>query len=247
MQQYFVESSAMINEVIRLSDADDCFHLKKVMRAKIGTKIEIVVEEVVYECEVSQLDPIIELRILSNKKRNAELPIKVTIIQGLPKLDKMDLIIQKGTELGAISFIPWMAKRSIVKYDEKKTNQKITRWKKIAKEAAEQAHRNYIPEVCGVATTTNLLSELSKFDAVFIGSERLAKEELQPQRLMQQLQSYKQDAHIACVIGPEGGIDDDEFALFLEKNAIETTFGPRILRTETASLYFLSAVSFVNE
>lgn len=247
MQQYFIDFAISVGETFKMDNADDCFHLKKVMRAKVGTKIEIVSEQCTYECELYQVDPDIECTVLNKKDKQVELPIEVTVIQGLPKLDKMDLIIQKGTELGAKSFIPWNAKRSVVKYDEKKEKQKRVRWQKIAKEAAEQAHRHCIPMIEVVVSTSQLLKQLSYFDAVFIGSERIAKEVLKPQMLMSQLESYKAGAKIACIIGPEGGIDDTEFDAFLENNAIEIPFGPRILRTETASLYFLSAISFIYE
>lgn len=247
MQQYFVDFRVTVGETFILDNQDDCFHLKKVMRAKVGTQIEVVAEQRVYLCEIVQLEPNIELLVLTEEDRNAELPIAITIIQGLPKLDKMELIIQKGTELGANTFIPWHAKRSIVKYDGKKASQKLQRWQKIAKEAAEQAHRNCIPEVQPIKTTAELAKELLHFDAVFIGSERVAKMTGQQNILPKQLQNAKVGMKIACIIGPEGGIDDEEFQFFIEQQAIETAFGPRILRTETAPLYFLSAVSFACE
>lgn len=247
MQQYFLEHDLEIGQVFKLENKDDCFHLKKVMRAKAGTQIEIAAAENIYECEVVMLEPEITCQVKFKKERNAEMPIEITIIQGLPKLDKMDFIIQKGVELGATRFIPWNAKRSIVKYDTKKAEQKRIRWQKIAKEAAEQAHRNKIPEVTSVMMTKEVLQHVVEYDAVLIGSERLAKEEIQKQYLLKQLKDYPTGSKIACIIGPEGGIDDTEFEQFLQKKCLETTFGRRILRTETASLYFLSAVGFLYE
>lgn len=247
MQQYFIDMDITVGNKIIMEDKDDCFHLKKVMRAKKGTQIEIVAKQSVYGCEVTQLEPHIELDVLMQIERKSELPIEVTIIQGLPKLDKMDLIIQKGTELGASAFIPWNAKRSVVKYDAKKEQQKQSRWQKIAKEAAEQAHRNQIPEIHSIVSTNQLQHIMETFDAIFIGSERLAKTIFEKQLLMKTLTGYTEGTKIACIIGPEGGIDEDEFQIFLNHQAIEIPFGNRILRTETAPLYFLSAVSFLYE
>lgn len=247
MQQYFIDFEIRVGETFSIDNADDCFHLKKVMRAKVGTTIEVVSQEIAYVCEVIELEPNLNLTVLMQLNRDVELPVKVTIIQGLPKLDKMDLIIQKGTELGACCFIPWNAKRSIVKYDAKKEKQKHIRWQKIAKEAAEQAHRNTIPEIAQTLSTSELIERLATFDAVFIGSERLAKEQSEQKGLMQYLAQYQAGAQIACIIGPEGGIDEVEFQKFIENQATEIPFGPRILRTETASFYFLSVMSFIYE
>lgn len=247
MQQYFIDFEIRVGETFSMKNADDCFHLKKVMRAKIGTRVEIVSNCIVYECEVCEIEPSLSLYVITYKKRDVELPVHVTIIQGLPKLDKMDLIIQKGTELGASAFIPWGAKRSIVKYDIKKAKQKQLRWQKIAKEAAEQAHRNMIPEILETVSTNELIQQLSYFDAILIGSERLAKEQTERQLFIQTLAQYQKGSRIACIIGPEGGIDEMEFQHFIDHGALEMSFGPRILRTETASLYFLSIVSFMYE
>lgn len=246
MQQYFIEQQLEIGMEFTLENKDDCFHIVKVMRAKRGTQVEIVADRIVYICEIKSTEPVI-LKCLSRMQRDAELPIQVTIIQGLPKLDKMDVIIQKATELGAQKIIPWEARRSIVKYESKKAKQKHERWRKIAKEAAEQAHRNSVPTIVPIMSLNDILKEVTAYDAILIGSERLAKEKVQQQFLLNQLKRYKNGAKIACVIGPEGGIDDREFDAFLNVGAEETVFGPRILRTETASLYFLSAMSLACE
>lgn len=247
MQQYFVNQSISVQQSFVLSDKEDCFHLKKVMRAKIGTEVEIVANQAVYCCTIQSLDPEIVLFVENEKIRAVELPVEVTIIQGLPKLDKMDYIVQKATELGAHHIIPWKAKRSIVKYDAKKASQKVERWQKIAKEAAEQSHRNMIPVIADMRTTGEVIPMLSAYDVIFIGSERFAKESNQSFSLLTTLQTLKKGMKVACLIGPEGGIDDHEFAQFLEQKAIEISLGPRILRTETASMYLLSNLSLVLE
>lgn len=247
MQQYFIDKKLEIGMIFNFENKDDQHHLLKVMRAKVGDQVEVVSEEKVYICQITETQNDLKLEVIELKEHNAEFPFEVTIIQGLPKKDKLELIVQKATELGVHTIIPWQASRSIVKYDDKKAKQKIERWQKIAKEAAEQAHRNRVPQVENVCTTKQMLQSLSDYDVVFIGSERVAKDQTTDTRLSRLLSEKQTMTKVACVIGPEGGFSDEEFAMLVENGATEASFGPRILRTETASLFFLSALSIIFE
>ncbi len=172
-----------------------------------------------------------------------ELPVSVTIVSGLPKGDKLEWIIQKGTELGAYQFIPFIATRSVVKWDDKKADKKLVRWNKIAKEAAEQSHRKRIPEVSAPIKLTSLVELGKNYDVKLIAYEEEAKSG-ETSILAQNLSSLEKGQSILVVFGPEGGLTDTEVSL-LKENGFQTCgLGPRILRTETAPLYLLSAVSY---
>lgn len=167
----------------------------------------------------------------------------MTIASGLPKGDKLELIIQKGTELGAFSFLPFSAKRSIVKWDEKKAVKKVERWQKIAKEAAEQSHRRFIPNVHNPVNLSVLINLSQEFTYKLIAYEEVAKQG-EGSVLAETLLQMKPGESLLVVFGPEGGLAVDEIEVLINNGFRACALGPRILRTETAPLYLLSALSY---
>lgn len=153
-----------------------------------------------------------------------------------------ELIIQKSTELGAHKFISYKAERSVVKWDDKKVIKKIERLQKIAQEAAEQSHRTIIPEVHYAASFKELMFGHVHYDFVIAAYEESAREG-EDSALASLFQTMKPGQSVLCIFGPEGGISEKELLLLEEANAKLAGLGPRILRTETAPLYVLSAAS----
>ncbi|MGL4623452.1 MAG: 16S rRNA (uracil(1498)-N(3))-methyltransferase [Culicoidibacterales bacterium] len=243
MQRYFIDETQLSGETVTIT-GDDFHHLKRVMRAKLEQKIIVCLpNELTYLVGISEIaDDYIEAQIVEELEQHVELPIAVTIIQGLPKGDKLEYIIQKATELGMAELVPWAAKRAIVKLDAKKAVKKIERWQKIAKEAAEQSHRVVVPTIHDVQTTQQVLASLKTFDSVIIAFEETAKAGTHAifKQIAQQLTPGQR---VAIIIGPEGGLSEDEVIKFSEYG-VTASFGPRILRTETASSYALSALSY---
>lgn len=243
MQRYFV------NEVVSdghfLIRDDDFHHIVRVMRMKIDDQIICVDPE--HKSAICQVVEITESEIVAEVVKwiegSPELPINVTIVSGLPKGDKLEWIIQKGTELGAHQFIPFISERSVVKWDEKKAEKKVERWQKIAKEAAEQSHRTILPEVMKPMSLKSLLEHSEGFDYKLIAFEEEAKQG-EKAILSKTLAEMNKGKSLMLVFGPEGGLSDKEVVILKEHGFLACGLGPRILRTETAPLYALSAVSY---
>lgn len=243
MQRYFVnaESEASSFHIC----GEDYHHIIRVMRMKEGDEIVCVTQD--GKSALSQIaeitDEMIVARVVKWEDGSTELPVSVTIASGLPKGDKLEWIIQKGTELGAHEFVPFLAARSIVKWDEKKAAKKVERWQKISKEAAEQSYRAKVPTVASPVAIGALLKMAKEFDVLLVAYEEEAKQG-EAARLAQTLQNMKAGQSILIVFGPEGGLTPQEITLLKENGFLACGLGPRILRTETAPLYLLAAVSY---
>ncbi|MDQ0254346.1 16S rRNA (uracil1498-N3)-methyltransferase [Evansella vedderi] len=244
MQRYFLNKSQFHEEYVMIT-GDVIKHIRRVMRMNEGDRIICCSEEgTCYICELSDVsDEQIQATILSEEKSVVELPIKVTIAHGLPKGDKLELVIQKGTELGANAFIPFEAERSVVKWDAKKAGKKVERWSKIAQEAAEQSHRQVCPNVWDVVKFPLLLEKFNQFDTVLVAYEEAAKND-EKSHLVSELNKMNEGESLLFLFGPEGGFSDREIDLMKENGAVPCGLGPRILRSETAPLYGLSAISY---
>lgn len=224
---------------------EDFHHIIKVMRMKENDEIICVSkEQQAAKCCITKIsDDQISADIIQWIEEEVELPIDVTIVSGLPKGDKLEWIIQKGTELGASKFVPFTADRSIVKWDEKKGDKKVSRWQKIAKEAAEQSHRNKIPEVLSPISLHSLIQVAQDYDVKVVAYEEEAKQG-ETSALATTLAAMESGQTLLAVFGPEGGLSTSEIET-LRKNGFTTCgLGPRILRTETAPLYLLSTLSY---
>lgn len=233
MYHFFVDSSAIGEEKVRITGAD-LNHMKNVLRMKPGEAVLIsdgTGKD--YNCQVetyTEGEGILE--ILSENEDSRELPSRIWLFQGLPKSDKMEVIIQKAVELGAAGVIPVATRNAVVKLDAKKAESKVRRWQAIAESAAKQSKRSYIPQVGAVMSLKEAFSyiEEQKFDLCMIPYE-LEKGMDGTKQVLSRLASGQQ---IAVFIGPEGGFDEEEIRLALEKNVIPVSLGKRILRTETA-------------
>ena len=181
----------------------------------------------------------VECKIISRINETTESNVHITLFQGIPKFEKMELIIQKNTEVGIKSIVPVIMERTVVKLDEKIASKKLERWQKIAEIAAKQSMRDIIPQIGNITKLKDI--DTTEFDAVLVAYENeehnMLKTELQKlERKIKSNNSSEQQYNIAIVIGPEGGISEKELVMLAEKNAKFVSLGKRILRTETAGV-----------
>lgn len=246
MQRYFIEDSFTAQGEAVLQ-GENYKHIVRVMRMTEGSQVIVVSDEGAFVTTIMRIS---ETEVHVKKEGEAlpspELPVHVTIANGLAKGDKHDLIVQKGTELGMTGVILFKAERSIVKWDERKGKKRIERLQKIAHQAAEQSHRVVIPTVENPMTIKQLIVESEKYDVCLYADEEAAKQDNRP-RLMDRVATLKPRDKVLVVFGPEGGLSREEAASLQAANFLPIALGPRILRTETAPLYFLSAVSYAFE
>ena len=244
MQRYFIPLSNWERDTVTI-DGDDAHHIIRVMRMKVDDKIICnPPSSKGAVCKIIQIDANhVTAQVVQWIENDSELPVSVTIAQGLPKGDKMDLILQKGTELGASSFIPFIAERSVVKWDTKKEEKKLTRYAKIVKEASEQSHRSHLPDIKPAMNINQLIEESANYDIRLIAYEEEAKT-TNFQSFANVVRKFKSGEKIMICIGPEGGFSQVEVDTLKEHNFIPVRLGPRILRTETASLYALASISY---
>lgn len=250
MQRYFIEEeTAQLNDQIEM-DKDAYHHMINVMRMQIGDQVILVTQtEQVFIGElVSHEGKSAVLRLVELREENKEIPVDTTLFVGLPKGDKLDLIVQKATELGVRHIVPVAMRYSVTKWDQKKAGKKIDRLKKIAKEAAEQSHRTFVPTVEDLHSVSMVRNRVGEFDQVCVAYEEVAKSG-EAALLAKTYASLKAKDRIAFITGPEGGIHPDEIVEFTDRfdHVHLCGLGPRILRTETAPLYLLSSLSFATE
>lgn len=239
---HFFADQSQIKETIITITGQDVNHIKNVLRMKVGEQALISNRvDRDYLCEVKELAPdAVIFGILDTLSESTELPARICLFQGLPKGDKMELIIQKAVELGVYRIIPVATKRSIVKLDAKKEEAKVKRWNLIAESAAKQSKRIIIPEVSGVMSFKEAVTSVRDFDLKLLpyecatgmcGSRELVKR-------------AEPGMNIAVFIGPEGGFEQDEVDFAKAAGITDMTLGKRILRTETAGLCILSVLMF---
>jgi 16S rRNA (uracil1498-N3)-methyltransferase len=230
-----------INDNIALIDGSDVNYLKNVLRLKAGDEVIVMdSKSKEYASKILTMEKdLIKAELVAEKHPKSESKVKVTIAQGIPKNPKMDLIVQKATELGAVRIIPVKAERSVVKILKEKEKSKVDRWQKIAKEAAEQSGRLIIPFVEETKDIKDLLKLRGDFDKCIMLWE------MEKERTIKTF--LKENCGIKSLlvlIGPEGGFSHKEAELAKEHGFITVTIGSRILRTETASLAVLSMIDY---
>ncbi|GIN85432.1 ribosomal RNA small subunit methyltransferase E [Heyndrickxia sporothermodurans] len=244
MQRYFINQQYEGKDEIRLS-GETFHHISRVMRMKSDDEFYLVFSE--GKAGIAKIVDITNEEVIAHIVKwdhaNNELPLKVSIASGLPKGDKLEYIIQKGTELGASQFVPFIADRSVVKWDSKKEKKKLERWKKIALEAAEQSHRKLIPEIYSPYPFKKLLELANLYDHKLVAFEESAKNG-ETSNFVKTLSKFKPNDSVIIVFGPEGGLTKEEVQQMEESGFQICGLGPRILRTETAPLYALSAISY---
>ena len=241
MQRFFVEPHQIDSEKHEIHiTGSDVNHIRNVLRMKKGEELWISDKEKEYHCVIDSTEEEVLLHILYVQEPDSELPNKIYLFQGLPKSDKMELIIQKAVELGAYSVVPVSTRRCVVKLDNKKAEKKVARWQQIAESAAKQSKRMLVPEVHSVMTLKEALAFAKELDVLFIPYE-LAKGMKETKELIRAIEPGKS---IGVFIGPEGGFEEEEVAAAMEAGAKPITLGHRILRTETAGLAVLSVLMF---
>ena len=246
MGKFFVKKNQIINNEINII-GDDVNHIKNVLRYNISDPIIVCDEDGKnYDCEITSInkDSII-CQIISEIESNAESSIKISIFQGIPKFDKMELIIQKSVELGAYDFYPTSMKRCIVKLNQDLINKKVERWQKISEVASKQSGRDIIPQVYNPISIDDVISKIDEFDLFIIPYEKESEISLKDILKKNQYNDIiKGDFKIGILIGPEGGIDDFEIERLRNTNAKVVTLGKRILRTETVALSMISIIMY---
>lgn len=251
MQRYFIENIINdLSQLIALSE-EQSHHALNVMRMQIDETVHLVDPKgQVFEAQLQAIeDKMAVFSIQQALSVNNELPVMTTIYLGLPKGDKLELIVQKATELGVHHIVPVQMKRSVTKWDQKKQAKKVDRLQKIAQQAAEQSQRNIIPQVADLHQFSDVLQRVREYDFFCIADEEAAKEG-ENSNLVKVYQQLKPGNHLAFIFGPEGGIDRTEMDKLLsgqDGNAFQCALGPRILRAETAPLYALSSLSYALE
>lgn len=239
MQRYFVDKIDIKNKTAQLSSSD-FHHIRNVMRNKQNDEIIVCNNQGV--CFISKIvfldDTKKEVSVsLIDEIPSNELPVNVTLAQGLIRREKFEYVLQKTTELGVHNIIPVQSKHSIIKLSDKE-DKKVERWNKITKEASEQSHRSHL--VC-VKDIKNSFKEIdySQYDQVLVAYER--------ENNSNELASVftKRSKNLLLVIGPEGGLHESEINFFKTlSNVFFVGLGKRILRSETASTYLLSTISY---
>ena len=238
MYQFFVEPGQIQGKEI-LIQGSDVNHIKNVLRMRVGEELAVSngVDGREYRCHIAALEEDTircELRFI--KEDGTELPSRIYLLQGLPKADKMELIIQKAVELGAYQIVPVATHRSVVKLDEKKAATKINRWQGIAEAAAKQSKRGIIPTVHSIMNMQEAIDYARSMDIRLIPYE-LAQDMGHTKKI---IESVRPGGSIAVFIGPEGGFEESEVDAAIKAGIEPVTLGRRILRTETAGLTVLS-------
>ena len=242
MHRFFVEEPAMGENSITITGGD-VNHIKNVLRMSVGDKICVIngQNNKEYYCEITAVgNDAVDTRICEIRESDQELGNEVVLFQGLPKSDKMELIIQKAVELGVHTIVPVSTDRTEVKLDAKKEANKRKRWMSISESAAKQSGRLRIPEVTPVVSYREALEMAKKMDVRLIPYE-LAEGMEKTRELMSSIQPGQS---VAVFIGPEGGFESSEIEKAMEIGAWPITLGKRILRTETAGLVTLAMLVY---
>ena len=243
MPKFFVKNE-QVNQNKVIIFGEDVNHIKNVLRMKVGDTFFVCndecLENYIVKIEEFVKDEII-CEIQERTETMAESNVKVHIYQGLPKADKMELIIQKSVELGVEKITPVEMKRCVVKLDNKDRVKKTERWQKISEVAAKQSGRDIIPEICSIKNVKDIASDFSNYDIVLLCYEN--EKNVHLKSVLKKVK-ISEELKIAIIIGPEGGIDISEVEYMKQSGAKVVSLGNRILRTETVSLSLLSIIMY---
>ncbi|MEF9953196.1 MAG: 16S rRNA (uracil(1498)-N(3))-methyltransferase [Clostridium sp.] len=240
MHKFFVNNKNIKDNNI-IIDGDDVKHISKVLRLRQGDEIQVSdgkSNEYIATIDTIDKKEVI-CSVVESFKNQTECDVKITLFQGLPKSTKMELIIQKGVEIGIDNIIPVITDRVVVKTESKDLSNKIDRWNKIAKEAAKQSGRGCVMEIDNPISFSDALNMVKEFDIAVMPYENADDEGLK-----KVLSQHREAKNIAIFIGPEGGFEGDEVSLALSQGVYPVTLGPRILRTETAGLVASSIILY---
>ncbi len=222
----------------------DFNHIKNVLRMNVGEQFLVSCDGISDLCELESIESdTIVAKIIEQNYQNTNLPIKIHLFQGLPKSDKLELIIQKAVELGVTSVTPVSMKRSIVKIDDKKKKSKRERWQAIAEAAAKQSKRTQIPEVCDVLSYKEFINRAKDLDLLLVPYE--CAEGMAATK--DALSRIKAGMSVGIIIGPEGGFEQKEIDDALAVGGKVISLGSRILRTETAAITSIAMCMLYSE
>ncbi|MBR6509944.1 MAG: 16S rRNA (uracil(1498)-N(3))-methyltransferase [Clostridia bacterium] len=222
----------------------DFNHIKNVLRMKIGEQFLVSSDNKSDLCEIAEINvDTITAKIIEENYQNTSLPIKLYLFQGLPKSDKMELIIQKAVELGVDTIVPTELSRCVVKIEEKKKKSKRERWQAIAESAAKQSKRNSIPEVLDIKSLNSALEIAKDLDLLLIPYEN--KNGMS--ETLEALKQIKKGMKVGILIGSEGGFEEKEVEKAIQIGGKAISLGSRILRTETAAITALSMCMLYSE
>ncbi len=241
MHRFFVNEDQINNNQVFITGID-VNHIKNVLRMKIDDKIVISNGQGrEFYCIINKIDnSIVVASIVKEDIMNTELGARIYLFQGLPKSDKMELIIQKAVELGVYEIIPVETSRTIVKLDDKKEAKKLERWMGICQSAAKQSNREFVPSVTKTLSFAKAIAYASQLECNIIPYE-LEKTMTKTKEIIDNIHTRKS---IGIFIGPEGGFDEKEIELALSNGITPISLGRRILRTETAGLSILSVIMY---
>lgn len=241
MDRFFVDKKNInIENNTCIIEGEDVKHISKVLRCRIGEELEVCDNNNnEYICEITNIDKNqVELNILEKVDIQRESDLKIKVYQGLPKGPKMEMILQKLTEVGVDEIILVQTKRTVVKVDDKKEDKKLERWERIIYEAAKQSKRGKIPTLRGVLTFKEALADMKKNDF------NIAPYENEKTKSIKQAIKGVNINNIGIFVGPEGGFEETEIEAIEDIGGQSVSLGPRILRTETASLVASSIVLY---
>lgn len=238
MPRFFIDT-APEGEWIEVA-GEDAHHITRVLRMKTGESLTICDEKGKdYLCQIEDIEKdSVRCKVLDIVQSKGEASVDATLYMALPKGDKMDFIVQKAVELGAKKIVPFIAKRSVSRPDEKSLRKKCERWRKIAREAAMQSGRGIVPYVSDVLTYKQAISQAAEHQFALFLYENEQKTGIR------QLLSGQQINSVALMVGPEGGFADEEVEQAIDASLKSVSLGSRILRCETAPLAALSVVMY---
>lgn len=243
MQKFFVEKNQIKDNKIIITGTD-VKHISNVLRMEKGEKIQICdkdnMKNYIVQIEEINLDNI-KTDIIEELQTSIESNVEIDLYQGLPKADKMELIIQKTTEIGIYKIIPVDMLRCVVKLDEKDAKKKVDRWQKIAEGAAKQSKRDIIPQVENKIKLKEVIDKIKEYDIFIVAYEEEKNKSLKT--ILRDIKN-KSNYKIGILVGPEGGIDSKEIDILKENGANVVTLGKRILRTETAPIVMVGNIIY---
>lgn len=241
MYHFFITREQVAGDTVTVTGAD-VNHIRNVLRMKAGEAVQVTDEQgTVYTCRIAGFPgDTVTLSVEDAAAGENELPSELVLFQGIPKSDKMELIIQKAVELGAAAIVPTEMKRCVAKIDPKKEEAKLKRYRAIAESAAKQSGRNRIPEVMPVMTLKEAIRFAERLNHVFVPYEHADN----MAETKAAIAAVKPGESVGIFIGPEGGFEESEVAAITEAGGREISLGKRILRTETAGMTLLSVLMF---
>lgn len=233
MQRYFAKEKQ--GDLFILGN-DDLYHIRTVMRMKDFDKIYVVYDKTTYICCLENVKKDIQIRIEEVAPTEIKKGVEVTLFLPLLKEQKMDLVLQKATELGISKIIPMTTSRSIIKLNDGKEEKKLERWRRICKEASEQSHRNSIPVIDSIID----IMDVPLLPGLNLVCSTVEKEK----NIKYILQNHRECDKINILVGPEGGLSRDEEGYLKKVGYIPVTLGHNIMRVETVPIFILSTINY---